>query len=107
MTEAHQGRRLHEVLRERRMGPSRLSRWTGHQVAMAAMAWVGCIIALLALGTVLSARENHGLVEARIAFSRSSITGLIAVLFVPPAGLSMQWWLMRERRRGRLMDRRS
>jgi hypothetical protein len=70
-------------------------------------AWAGCVLLALALGTIASIVEWHGVTEARIAFSRSNIIGLLAVLVVPPACLTIQWRLMRGRRHGAPVDRSS
>lgn len=107
MDEVQQGRRASDVSRERRVGPSRLSQWKGRQLAVVSLAWAGCVVALLALGSLASIGELHGATELRIAFSRSHIIGLCAVLVVPPACLTIQWWLMHRRRRGPLDDRRA
>lgn len=73
---------------------------------MVSAAWVGCVVILLALGTVVSVGEIHSFVEVRIGFTRSNLIGLLAVLVVPPGCVILQWWLMRERRRGRWGERR-
>jgi hypothetical protein len=99
MSEADRGRRGDDILRERRRGASPLSRWNGHRIVIVAIAWAGCILLLLALGTIASIVELHSLTEARIAFTRSNVFALVAVLVVPPAWLATQWWLMRGRRR--------
>lgn len=100
MSDAKEGRRFDDVLRERRLGPSPLSRWNQRRLLFVSLVWAGCVLLILALGIVASIAESHGLTEVRIAFTRSNIIGLIAVLVVPPAVLTMEWRLMRGRRRG-------
>ena len=106
MGELEQGRRGGDVFVDRRLGPSRLSRWHGRHVLIASIAWLGGVLLIVTLGTFASIAEAHGLTEARIAFSRSNIIGLLAVLVIPPAWLTLEWRLMRGRRRERVSDRR-
>src|SRR5438270_14054568 len=98
MSETEYGRRVNDRIDERRQGPSRLSRWNGRHIVIAWVAWAGCLLLLLALGAAASVAGFHSLIEARIAFSRSNIMGLLGVFVVPPGCLTAEWWIMRGRR---------
>jgi ABC-type Fe3+ transport system permease subunit len=87
--------------RERREGSSRLSRWTGRQLLVACLAWIGLVVALIAVGFGASLGINHGATEARLALTQSSLLGLVAAVVIPPLCIAAQWLRMRGRRRGR------
>jgi hypothetical protein len=87
--------------RERRVGTSRLSTWSGQRVALTWIAWPAIVLALIAFGAAASVRLLKSTEEVRFALSRSNAIGLAAVILVPPACLTLQWWLMHGRRRGR------
>jgi len=65
------------------------------------MAWPGIVLALTALGAATSIMMHHGLEEVRVDVSRTNLIGLSALLVVPPACLTLQWWRMHARRHGR------
>src|SRR5690242_4756714 len=85
--------------RERRSGPSRLSTWTARQLVLACVLWPCIVAAIILAGIALSSRLNNGYVEVEVAFSRTAIVQLVAVVLVPPACLTAEWWLMHGRRR--------
>jgi hypothetical protein len=87
--------------RERRLGASRLSKWTPRQVALVWLLWPCILAALIGIGIALSYRLNHGFTEVPFAFSRSMYFGLALTVVVVPGCLTVQWWLMRDRRHGR------
>ena len=85
--------------RERRIGPSRLSGWTGGRVVVIGALWMGLVLLLVALAALVSfIREGTA---ADIRLGRSNLIGLGATLMIPPLCLTAQWWRMRNRRRRR------
>jgi hypothetical protein len=54
---------------------------------------------ILAAAVAMSVVTQHGFVEVRIAISRVNAIMLLAVLLLPPGGLTLVWRRMRGRRR--------
>lgn len=94
-------RRGDAVERERRSGSSPLATWTGARLVFVCLLWLGIVALLVLLGILGSIAVNHSATEVRSAFTRGHIVGLLGVVFIPPAALAYQWYLMRGRRRGR------
>jgi hypothetical protein len=94
-------RALDATPRERRVGDSWLSRRTGLAIALLWLAWPGLLVALIAVGALLSVAVNHGTQELPFAFTRSARRGLVLSAVVPPSCLTILWYRMRGRRRGR------
>ena len=84
---------------DRRVGPSRLSLWTGKRIAALWIMWPGGILLLCAAAVLLSVRFNEGLGEVRSDLTRGNLIGLTLIVLVPPAYVSGLWWRMRQRRR--------
>ena len=94
------GRRREDALpRERRMGPSRLSGWTGRRVVVTGIVWMGLVLVLVALAALVSYVRDGSAEDVQLGFTRSNLIGLGATLVVPPLCLTAQWWRMRNRRR--------
>ena len=83
----------------RRLGPSRLSAWSGRRVAAFWIAWPGFILALCAIAVLLSIRVGAGLGEVRSDLTRENLIGLAMTVILPLALLTALWWRMRGRRR--------
>ena len=96
-TVAH--RRHKEIERDRRVGASRLATWPGRKLAWAWLVWPALVTLIVAAGALISFHRLGDASEVRSVFRRSNLTGLLAVLVVPPACLTLQWWRMRHRRR--------
>jgi hypothetical protein len=77
-----------------------LSTWSGQRVALTWIAWPAIVLAIIAFGAAASVWLLKSTQEVRFALSRSNAIGLAAVILVPPACLTLQWWLMHGRRRG-------
>jgi hypothetical protein len=75
-----------------------LSTWTFRHVLLAWVLWPCILAVIIGIGVVLSGRVNNGYVEVPVAFTRSAIWQLLAVAVVPPGCLTLEWFLMRERR---------
>lgn len=98
---ANRPRRADDPARERRVGPSRLSLWSGRRLAVACIAWISVVLALVGIGMALSVVLYHDTYEIRLAVRRSNLIGLGAVLLLPPTWITLQWWMMRNRRQAR------
>ena len=94
-------RREDDTHRDRRLGPSRLSQWTERRVALLWLLWPGIVLTLVALAAAASIAMDHGLGEVRLALTRTNMILLAIVLLLPPACLTLLWWRMQGRRRGR------
>jgi hypothetical protein len=77
-----------------------LSTWSGQRVALVWIAWPAIVLAIIAIGAAASVWLLKSTEELRFALRRSNAIGLTAVIVVPPACLTLQWWLMHGRRRG-------
>ena len=94
------GRRREDAQpRERRVGPSPLSGWTGRRVVVTSVAWMGLVLVLVALAALLSYVRDGTAEDVRLGLTRSNLIGLGATLVIPPLCLTAQWWRMRNRRR--------
>jgi len=101
VSQAQPRRRSDAEPRERRRGPSRLSSWSPRRLALAWIVWPALVLGLIALGAVVSLLLSHNTDSLRTAFTRSNLIGLVSVLVLPPACLTLQWWRMYHRRHGR------
>src|SRR6185437_9586352 len=86
---------------ERRVGPSRLSRWSGRRVGALWVAWPAAILAICVVIVGLRVRADHGFREVRVDLSRSNLIGLAVALVGPPLCLTILWSRMRGRRHRR------
>jgi len=96
-TMAH--RRHKEIERDRRVGASRLATWPGRKLALAWVVWPVSVALLVAAGALISFHRLGDASEVRSVLRRSNVIAVLAVLVVPPACLTVQWWRMRHRRR--------
>ena len=83
---------------DRRVGPSRLSTWSGRRVAALWIIWPGSVLAACGIAVFLSIRLNNGLDEVRVDLTRSNMIGVVLITIIPPALLTFLWWRMRRRR---------
>ena len=92
-------RRANDPTPDRRQGPSRLSQWSRRRITSLWLVWPAIVLMILAAAVALSVVTQHGFVEVRIAISRVNAIMLLAVLLLPPGGLTLVWRRMRGRRR--------
>lgn len=91
--------REREVLEtDRRVGPSRLSRWSARRIATFWLLWPAIILVICTIGVILSVRVHGGLGEVRLDLTRSNLIGLAAVVVLPPVCLTILWLRMHGRR---------
>ena len=83
----------------RRLGPSRLSTWSGRRIGAFWLLWPGIILGICVVAVFLSVHVQRGFGEVRSDLTSTNLIGLAAVLIVPPACLTILWWRMRGRRR--------
>lgn len=82
----------------RRVGPSRLSTWTGRRIRLLWLLWPATIIAACLIAVLVSLRVYGDFSEVRVDLTRSNLVGVVMVILVPPACLTALWWRMRGRR---------
>ena len=92
---------------DRRVGPSRLSTWSGGRVGAFWLLWPGIIIAICVSAVFLSVYVQHGFSEVRSDLTRANLIGLTVVLINRPTCPTVLWWRMRGRRRVRRAARSS
>ena len=83
---------------DRRVGPSRLSTWSGRRILSLWLLWPATVVAICAVAVFMSVRIHGDFTEVRVDLTRSNLIGLGAVLLLPPACLTMLWRRMRGRR---------
>ena len=83
---------------ERRLGPSRLSMWSGRRIAALWLLWPGSVIVICVLAVAVSVHVYAGFGEVRTDLTRRNLIGLTLVIVAPPAYLTGLWWRMRRRR---------
>jgi len=79
--------------------------WSGQRLALAWIVWLGVVLALVIAGMASSLVLSHNADEVRHVFTRSNLLGLSSVILVPPSCLTLQWWVMHQRRRERRKTR--
>lgn len=84
---------------DRRLGPSRLSTWSGRRVGALWLLWPGAVIAVCVVIVAMRVRADHGFSDVRVDLTRSNLIGLGVALIGPPLCLTLLWSRMRGRRR--------
>ena len=83
---------------DRRVGPSRLSTWSGRHIRFLWLIWPATICLTCGIAVVASVRIYGDFTEVRLDLTRFNLIGLALVLLLPPACLTLLWWRMRGRR---------
>lgn len=91
---------------DRRVGPSRLSTWSGRHVGALWLLWPGTVIAICAVIVASRMHAERGFSEVRVDLTRSNLIGLAVALIGPPLCLTILWWRMRGRRHRRRRSER-